>query len=201
MPSRSRQRRGTGRRSGEDRLPGHRTRTPSGDCSSTSACCARRGGRRSERCAMRHSLVIPTTVSRSHDAAACSAHRLPNRGGSSVGQSSGLIIRRSQVQVLPAPRGKPQVTRHMWRRPRRRVSDLPRICPAPVTRTARGFANTHVTSLRSARAYLPQEESSAAREAWTGQVRLPGKRRRAVRFVRSFRSARYRVSLGPRLGG
>jgi hypothetical protein len=25
------------------------------------------------------------------------------RGGSSVGQSSGLIIRRSQVQVLPAP--------------------------------------------------------------------------------------------------
>jgi hypothetical protein len=52
---------------------------------------------------MRHSLVIPTTVSRSHDAAACSAHRLPNRGGSSVGQSSGLIIRRSQVQVLPAP--------------------------------------------------------------------------------------------------
>jgi hypothetical protein len=26
-------------------------------------------------------------------------------GGSSVGQSSGLIIRRSQVQVLPAPRG------------------------------------------------------------------------------------------------
>jgi hypothetical protein len=28
---------------------------------------------------------------------------LRNRGGSSVGQSSGLIIRRSQVQVLPAP--------------------------------------------------------------------------------------------------
>ncbi len=62
-----------------------------------------RDPRRSERCAMRHSRVIPTTVSRSHDAAACSAHRLPNRGGSSVGQSSGLIIRRSQVQVLPAP--------------------------------------------------------------------------------------------------
>jgi hypothetical protein len=32
------------------------------------------------------------------------------RGGSSVGQSSGLIIRRSQVQVLPAPREKPQVS-------------------------------------------------------------------------------------------
>jgi hypothetical protein len=28
---------------------------------------------------------------------------LGGRGGSSVGQSSGLIIRRSQVQVLPAP--------------------------------------------------------------------------------------------------
>jgi hypothetical protein len=33
------------------------------------------------------------------------------RGGSSVGQSSGLIIRRSQVQVLPAPREKTQVSR------------------------------------------------------------------------------------------
>jgi hypothetical protein len=32
------------------------------------------------------------------------------RGGSSVGQSSGLIIRRSQVQVLPAPREKTQVS-------------------------------------------------------------------------------------------
>ena len=173
MPNRSRQRRGTGRRSGEDRLPGHRTRTPSSDCSSTSACCARRRGETPNvrsGAAMRHldgkwspirraerevraagsrsrrpkqhpsprrstrwlrngptpsapgtdrsprrgphshlprcsrSYEVETTVSRGHDTAACSAHRLPNRGGSSVGQSSGLIIRRSQVQVLPAPR-------------------------------------------------------------------------------------------------
>jgi hypothetical protein len=32
------------------------------------------------------------------------------RGGSSVGQSSGLIIRRSEVQVLPAPRVRALVT-------------------------------------------------------------------------------------------
>jgi hypothetical protein len=35
------------------------------------------------------------------------------RGGSSVGQSSGLIIRRSQVQVLPAPRSFSQVSRYV----------------------------------------------------------------------------------------
>jgi hypothetical protein len=56
----------------------------------------------SPRCS--RSCEVETTVSRSHDDVACSTHRLPNRGGSSVGQSSGLIIRRSQVQVLPAPR-------------------------------------------------------------------------------------------------
>jgi hypothetical protein len=38
---------------------------------------------------------------------------------------SGILIRRSQVQVLSAHE-KAQVTRHMWRRLRRRVSDLPR---------------------------------------------------------------------------
>jgi hypothetical protein len=55
---------------------------------------------------------VETTVSRSHDDAVCSAHRLPSRGGSSVGQSSGLIIRRSQVQVLPAPLIEPAAQGH-----------------------------------------------------------------------------------------
>jgi hypothetical protein len=41
------------------------------------------------------------------DATASGALTLWDRGGSSVGQSSGLIIRRSQVQVLPAPRRRP----------------------------------------------------------------------------------------------
>ena len=43
------------------------------------------------------------------------------RGGSSVGQSSGLIIRRSQVQVLPAPpiylrfrRGRSKTLGRIW---------------------------------------------------------------------------------------
>jgi hypothetical protein len=37
------------------------------------------------------------------------------RGGSSVGQSSGLIIRRSQVQVLPAPQPFTQVKPYVVR--------------------------------------------------------------------------------------
>jgi hypothetical protein len=103
-----------------------------------------------------------------------------------------LIIRRSQVQVLPAPPGKAQVTRHMWRRLRRRVSNLPRVCPAPVKGTARGFANTHVTSFRSAQASIcPKRKGSAARDACarTGKVRLPPKTAPRVQVRAVLRSA------------
>jgi hypothetical protein len=52
------------------------------------------------------------------------------RGGSSVGQSSGLIIRRSEVQVLPAPRPKPLVKPLMSAIGSRLAKGLYRVCTA-----------------------------------------------------------------------
>ncbi len=57
------------------------------------------------------------------------------------GWASGLIIRRSEVRVLPAPRGKAQVRSYIWPRLGRSARNLPRVCPATVTGKGRGFVS------------------------------------------------------------
>jgi hypothetical protein len=65
-----------------------------------------------------------------------------DRGGSSVGQSSGLIIRRSLVQVQPAPPENVLVRGHVSAPLGLFPRDLPRVCPAVVTRNRTGTANS-----------------------------------------------------------
>jgi hypothetical protein len=65
-----------------------------------------------------------------------------------------LIIRRSQVQVLPAPPRKAQVRGHVSTRSRRGSADLPRICPAPVTRKRARIVSCDGSKIRVERSCL-----------------------------------------------
>src|SRR5262245_43485438 len=65
--------------------------------------------------AITHSPLLATIISQRPRLAAVGAkYDGPSRGGSSAGQSRGLIIPRSRVRVPPAPQGKLQIDSVAW---------------------------------------------------------------------------------------